>query len=84
MQLPILDLYLINYSNESFVKKIIIKRKAKKNAGRIKLGEVFYDNGDRYEGEIEFDRPQGKVTMYYKEDGTHLEGEWDNGNFKEK
>ena len=76
--------YLIDYSEASFVKKIIIKGKAKKNSERIKLGEVFYENGDRYEGEIEYDRPQGKGTMFYKEDGTHLEGEWVDGNFKEK
>tara|TARA_E500000178_G_scaffold41422_1_gene37125 strand:- start:63 stop:677 length:615 start_codon:yes stop_codon:yes gene_type:complete len=76
--------YLIGYSDESFIKKIIIKGKAKKNAVKIKLGEVFFENGDRYEGEIEYDMPQGKGTMYYKEDGTHLEGEWVDGNFKEK
>ena len=76
--------YLIGYSDESFIKKIIIKGKAKKNAVKIKLGEVFFENGDRYEGEIEYDMPQGKGTMFYKEDGTHLEGEWVDGNFKEK
>ena len=74
----------IGYSDESFVKKIIIKGKAKKNSIKIKLGEIFYENGDRYEGEIEYDMPQGKGTMYYKEDETHLEGEWIDGNFKEK
>ena len=76
--------YLIGYSDESFIKKIIIKGKAKKNAVKIKLGEVFFENGDRYEGEIEYDMPQGKGIMFYKEDGTHLEGEWVDGNFKEK
>ena len=76
--------YLIDYSEASFVKKIIIKGKAKKNSERIKLGEVFYENGDRYEGEIEYDMPQGKGTMFYKEDGTNLEGEWVDGNFKAK
>ena len=74
--------YLIRYSEESFIKKIIIDGKAKKNSVKIKLGKVFFENGDRYEGEIEYDRPQGKGTMYYKEDGTHLEGEWVNGNLK--
>ena len=49
---------------------------------KIKLGKIFFENGDRYEGEIEYDMPQGKGTMYYKEDGTHLEGEWVDGNFK--
>ena len=75
--------YLIGYSKESFIKKIIIDGKAKKNSVRIKLGKVFFENGDRYEGEIEYDMPQGKGTMYYKEDGTHLEGEWVDGNLKE-
>ena len=75
--------YLIGYSDQSFIKKIIIKGKAKKNAVKIKLGEVFFENGDRYEGEIEYDMPQGKGIMFYKEDGTHLEGEWVDGNFKE-
>ena len=76
--------YLIDYSEQSFVKKIIIKGKAKKNSKRIMLGEVFFENGDRYEGEIEYDMPQGKGTMYYKEDGTHLEGDWIDGNFNDK
>ncbi|MDC3099336.1 hypothetical protein OA337_02095 [Candidatus Pelagibacter sp.] len=74
--------YLIRYSEERFIKKIIIDGKAKKNSVKIKLGKVFFENGDRYEGEIEYDMPQGKGTMYYKEDGTHLEGEWVDGNFK--
>ena len=74
--------YLIGYSEESFVKKITIEGKAKKNSVKIKLGKIFFENGDRYEGEIEYDMPQGKGTMYYKEDGTHLEGEWVDGNFK--
>ena len=26
--------------------------------------------------------PQGKGTMYYKEDGIHLKGEWVDGNLK--
>ncbi len=84
LQGEVYNAYLIGYSDESFIKKIIIKGKAKKNAVKIKMGEVFFENGDRYEGEIEYDMPQGKGTMFYKEDGAHLEGEWVDGNFKEK
>ena len=79
----VLNAYLIGYSDESFIKKIIIKGKAKKNSSNIKLGEIFFENGDHYEGEIEYDMPQGKGKMFYKDDGTHLEGEWIDGNFKE-
>ena len=68
---------------KSFVKKITIEGKAKKNSVKIKFGKIFFENGDRYEGEIEYDMPQGKGTMYYKENGTHFEGEWVNGNLKE-
>ena len=38
---------------------------------------------DKYEGSKNKDGlPHGKGSMYYKEDGTHLEGEWVDGNFK--
>ena len=35
-------------------------------------------------GEINYDTPHGKGTMCYKKEGTHLEGEWFDGNFKGK
>jgi len=76
--------YLIDYSDQSFVKKIIIKGKAKKNSVKIELGEVFFENGDHYKGEFYQDMPHGKGTMHYKEGGTLLEGEWFDGNFKGK
>ena len=38
-----------------------------------------------YKGSVdEKGLPHGKGTMYYKKDGTHLEGEWFDGNFKGK
>ena len=40
---------------------------------------------DKYEGSKNKDGlPHGKGTMYYKEDGTHLEGELVDGNFKKQ
>ena len=41
------------------------------------------DIKDNYVGSVdEKGLPHGKGTMHYKEDGTHLEGEWVDGNFK--
>ena len=78
----VFNAFKIKYTDLSFIKRIIIKGRSKTNKKSVDLGEVFFENGDRYEGEIEYDMPQGKGTMYYKEDGTHLEGEWVDGNFK--
>ena len=80
----VFNAFKIDYSDHNFIKKIIIKGRSKTNKKSVDLGEVFFENGDRYEGEIDYDTPQGKGTMYYKEDGTHLEGEWFDGNLKGK
>ena len=77
----VFNAFKINYSDQSFVKKIIIKGSSKKKF--IRLGEVFFENGDRYEGEMQHDMPQGIGTMYYK-DGTFLKGNWIDGSYKDK
>ena len=77
----VFNAFKIDYSDQSFVKKIIIKGSSKKKF--IRLGEVFFENGDRYEGEMQHDMPQGIGTMYYK-DGTFLKGMWIDGACKEK
>ena len=77
----VFNAFKINYSDQSFVKKIIIKGSSKKKF--IQLGEVFFENGDRYEGEMQHDMPQGIGTMYYK-DGTFLKGDWIDGSYKDK
>ena len=79
----VVNAFEIDYSDHSFVKKIIIKGSSKKNLKRITFGEIFFENGDRYEGEILSSMPQGKGTMHYK-DGTYLEGKWVDGNLKEE
>ena len=82
----VFNAYKIGYSEHSFVKRIIINGKSKKNVNplgystRIDIGVIFFENGDRYEGEIDYDCPQGNGTMYY-EDGTSLKGEWSKGNY---
>ena len=49
----------------------------------ITFGDIFFENGDRYEGEILGSMPQGKGTMHYK-DGTYLEGKWVDGNIEKE
>lgn len=78
----VFNAFSIGYSEHSFIKKILIKGKSKKNSTNTRFGEIFFQNGDRYEGEIDFDMPQGDGVMYYI-DGTSKKGEWDNGNLKE-
>ena len=79
--------FKIDYSDHSFVKKIIIKGKSKKNSNpegfstRINLGEIFFENGDHYEGEIDFDAPQGNGTMTFN-DGLKKTGKWKDGNYE--
>ena len=79
----VFNAFKIKYTDLSFIKRIIIKGRSKTNKKSVDLGEVFFENGDRYEGEIDYDTPQGKGTMYYKEDGTLLKGEWVDGNLKQ-
>ena len=79
----VVNAFKIDYSDHNFVKKIIIKGSSKKDLKRITFGDIFFENGDRYEGEILGSMPQGKGTMHYK-DGTYLEGKWVDGNLKEE
>ena len=66
----------INYSENTFVKKILI-RKIIENTD---YGEIFFDNGDHYKGAIYGDIPHGIGTLTYK-DGSKIKGKWDMGNF---
>ena len=73
---------LIKYSDEDFVKKIIVKRKSKnflnpdtKYRQNLMIGEIFFENGDHYEGELWHDQPIGLGTMTYKD------GSKDSGSF---
>ena len=38
---------------------------------------MFYDNGERYEGEFKNSKKNGKGIMYYN-DGGRYEGDWIN------
>ncbi|MFL2888180.1 MAG: hypothetical protein ACJZ3C_04265 [Pelagibacteraceae bacterium] len=76
--------YLIEYSDADFVKKIIVKGKSKdylnpdsKMKQNLQIGEIFFENGDHYEGELWHDRPTGLGTMTYKD------GSKDSGSFGE-
>ena len=81
--------FKIRYVDEDFIKKIIIKGNSKKKTnpqghfGTIKIGEIFFENGDQYEGEIDYDMPQGEGTMTHN-DGTKITGIWKDGNFLRK
>ena len=81
----VLNPFLINYSEVDFIKRIVIKGKSKRNSNpegnsnRINIGEIFFHNGDHYEGEIDFDMPQGEGTMTYN-DGSKKKTKWINGN----
>ena len=44
---------------------------------------MYWENGDRYEGEWKNDEREGK-GIYYLNNGDRYEGEWKNGNKKEK
>ncbi|MDC0943770.1 hypothetical protein OAR77_01715 [Candidatus Pelagibacter sp.] len=73
---------LIKYSDEDFVKKIIVKKKSKnflnpdtKYRQNLMIGEIFFENGDHYEGELWHDQPIGLGTMTYKD------GSKDSGSF---
>lgn len=86
----ILNPSLINYSEHKGIKKIIykkanVKRLFDKNyEGEINLtyGEIFYDDGAHYEGELDFDLPYGKGTMTLA-DGRKKICQWIHGNIKE-
>ena len=82
----VLNPSLINYSEHKGIKKIVLTGKIRRIYSKemksnldLNKGEIFYENGDYYEGEIDFDLPFGKGRMTFK-DGTKKSCEWFNGN----
>lgn len=81
---------LINYSEHEGIKKIIYQKPDirevfdKEFKGNIKLtfGEIFYDDGSHYKGEIDFDLPYGLGTMTLA-DGSKKTCNWVHGNVVE-
>ena len=86
----ILNPSLIEYSEHKGIKKIIyqkanIKQVFDKDSGaeiNISSGEIFYDDGAHYKGELDFDLPYGIGTIILA-DGTKKTCHWVNGNIKE-
>ena len=81
---------LINYSEHKGIKRIIYQKPDirevfdKEFKGNIKLtfGEIFYDDGSHYKGEIDFDLPYGLGTMTLA-DGNKKTCHWLHGNIQE-
>jgi hypothetical protein len=81
---------LINYSDHKGIKKIIYLKpnikevfdKQFKANIKLTLGEIFYDDGAHYKGEIDFDLPYGLGTMILA-DGKKITSNWINGNVVE-
>ena len=81
---------LINYSEHKGIKRIIYQKPDirevfdKEFKGNIKLtfGEIFYDDGSHYKGEIDFDLPYGLGTMTLT-DGNKKTCHWLHGNIQE-
>ena len=81
---------LIDYSEHKGIKKIIYQKQDirevfdKEFKGNIKLtfGEIFYDDGSHYKGEIDFDLPYGLGTMTLA-DGNKKTCHWVHGNVVE-
>ena len=81
---------LINYSDHKGIKKIIYLKpnikevfdKEFKANIKLTLGEIFYDDGAYYKGEIDFDLPYGLGTMILA-DGKKITSNWINGNVVE-
>jgi len=86
----ILNPSLIEYSEHKGIKKIIyqksnITRVFDKDFGaeiNISFGEIFYDDGAHYKGELHFDLPYGLGTIILA-DGTKKTCHWVNGNVQE-
>ena len=80
---------LIEYSAMKGIKKIIYKgyvgwsKNVHGEDTQIQKGEIYYEDGFVYKGEISFDLPHGKGTGTYK-DGNSRTGNWFNGNLKDK
>ena len=87
----ILNPSLIEYSQHKGIKKIIyqkanINRVFDKDFGaeiNISFGEIFYEDGAHYKGELEFDLPYGIGTMTLA-DGNKKTCHWVHGNIQEK
>ena len=78
----IYNAFEIGHSEADFVKKIIVKRKSENFLNpdfeirlrqNLMIGEIFFENGDHYKGELWHDRPIGLGTMTY-EDGSKDKG----------
>tara|TARA_Y100000768_G_C23725072_1_gene562144 strand:+ start:4 stop:729 length:726 start_codon:yes stop_codon:yes gene_type:complete len=87
----ILNPSLIEYSQHKGIKKIIyqkanINRVFDKDFGaeiNISFGEIFYEDGAHYKGELDFDLPYGIGTMTLA-DGNKKTCHWVHGNIQEK
>ncbi len=81
---------LINYSGHEGIKKIIYKKanvreilfKEINHMTKLTFGEIYYDDGAHYVGELDFDLPFGRGTMTLA-DGRSKTCEWYNGNVVE-
>ena len=81
---------LIEYSEHKGIKKIIIqkaniKKVFDKDFGaeiNISSGEIFYDDGAHYKGELDFDLPYGNGTITLA-DGNKTTCQWIQGNMLE-
>ena len=80
---------LIEYSAMKGIKKIIYKgyvgwsKNVHGEDTQIQKGEIYYEDGFVYKGEISFDLPHGKGTGTHK-DGNSRTGNWFNGNLEDK
>jgi len=80
---------LIEYSAMKGIKKIIYKgyvgwsKNVHGEDTQIQKGEIYYEDGFVYKGEISFDLPHGKGTGIHK-DGNSRTGNWFNGNLEDK
>ena len=87
----ILNPSLIEYSEHEGIKKIIYEKSNVRKVfdeqfkGNIFLnfGEIFYEDGAHYKGELDFDLPYGKGTMTLS-DGKSKTCEWYYGNPKDQ
>ena len=76
----IYNAFEIGYSEADLVKKIIVKRKSENFLNpdfeigqNLRIGEIFFENGDHYKGELWHDQPIGLGTMTY-DDGSKDKG----------
>ena len=80
---------LIEYSAMKGIKKIIYKgyvgwsKNVHGEDTQIQKGEIYYEDGFVYKGEINFDLPHGKGTGTHKDGNSHT-GNWFNGNLEDK